>query len=151
MLAPKTNDKAWARDILAEFRGSLDLSYRGEQSNRRGFFYHGGNTFLGAVFPFGTDKPADAAMIQLLLDAGVPHHVRALRENKTPLMEAASQGNGDRHVDAVRVLLRAGADPSVPLHVRGPTAYELAREWGGQSRQLAQLLKDAIVKGTGGS
>lgn len=83
-------------------------------------------------------------MAQILLSAGVSPAVRDMWD-KTPLMVAALSPGANTHVEVVRLLLEAGANPRVREHVsHGPTAYDYAEQHG--RTKLASLLKQFMDK-----
>jgi ankyrin repeat protein len=75
-----------------------------------------------------------AAVISLLVKSGADVNARSF--HKTPLMQAAEDGN----VDVARVLLTAGADPNAMSYADGQTALMLASA-GNHVQVVQELLK----------
>lgn len=73
-------------------------------------------------------------IVQLFLWAGMDPNVTD-EMGRTPLMKAASNG----HLDAVKVLLEAGANPQLKDNFTDKTAISLAKERG--HTEIARLLE----------
>ena len=82
---------------------------------------------------------ADPKVLSALIDRGALIDGRA-KDPITPLMRAAVEGN----LEAVRLLIRRGADPSRKCDLpwaKGKTAAEMARQYG--KHRVAEVLERA--------
>jgi uncharacterized protein len=122
---------AGAEGLDEILRGTLEHGADVRSLNR-----YGGTALIPA------SEHAHVSTIKILLAAGVPvDHVNNL--GWTALLEAIVLGNGDAdHVEAVRLLLAAGTDPTV-ADGEGVTPLEHASKAG--QREIAALLEQALA------